>query len=84
MTLRGFGVQISGPVEGFGHAAANILLAYMLVKFSFVHSGLRGYARCDSEGHRQGEGDESDGDTGKKVRHELTFRVRLETEHRFR
>ena len=41
MTLRGFGVQISGPVEGFGHAAANILRAHMLVKFSLMHSHRR-------------------------------------------
>src|SRR5258708_37239517 len=38
MTLRGFGAQISGPVEGFGHTAADILRSHMLVKFSLMHS----------------------------------------------
>jgi hypothetical protein len=41
VTLRGFGVQIAGPVEGFGDAAANILLSHMLVKFSLMHSHRR-------------------------------------------
>ena len=41
MTLRGFGAQISGPVEGFGHTAADILRSHMLVKFSLMHSHRR-------------------------------------------
>src|ERR1022692_4747955 len=41
MLLRGFGVQISGPVEGVSHTSADILLAHMLVKFSLMHSHLR-------------------------------------------
>ena len=41
MIPRGFGVQISGPVEGFGYAAANILRSHMLVKFSLMHSHRR-------------------------------------------
>ena len=39
--LRGFGVHALGPVEGFCHAAADILLAHMLVKFSLMHSHRR-------------------------------------------
>src|SRR5258708_9387276 len=41
MLLRKLGIKAPGPIEGLGHAAADILLSDMLMKFSLIHP-LRG------------------------------------------